>query len=226
MLKRVVLFAVLALLLSPASALADELDLVWVGGTWSWGGSPNPLTVSVTTVDPATFPATPWMVITFIPTAGSPIGGFMPTGSTLSFTTGGFLGGSGTTGDQWVWSATGSSLTLSSAFCGGVCLAGSFTTPITGQTDGFGSSIVGGFVGTFLSQALIDALGIPTTPNTPWTGAIHVDLNGNISTQDGGKGTQGSGDLNLTPVPEPGTLALFGTGLLSLAGAIRRKLAA
>jgi hypothetical protein len=32
-----------------------------------------------------------------------------------------------------------------------------------------------------------------------------------------------SGDTNLS-VPEPGTLSLFGTGLIGLAGAIRRKL--
>ena len=33
-----------------------------------------------------------------------------------------------------------------------------------------------------------------------------------------------SGNTNLAAVPEPGTLTLFGTGLVSLAGIIRRKL--
>jgi hypothetical protein len=30
--------------------------------------------------------------------------------------------------------------------------------------------------------------------------------------------------IGYSPVPEPGTITLFGTGLLSLAGMVRRKL--
>jgi len=33
----------------------------------------------------------------------------------------------------------------------------------------------------------------------------------------------GSGDIHLEPVPEPGTLALFGSGLIGMAGVLRRK---
>jgi hypothetical protein len=37
---------------------------------------------------------------------------------------------------------------------------------------------------------------------------------------------EGKTCISPTPVPEPGTLTLFGTGLISLAGLVRRKLAA
>jgi hypothetical protein len=36
-------------------------------------------------------------------------------------------------------------------------------------------------------------------------------------------GTLGSGNTIVSTVPEPGTFALFGTGLAALAGAVRRK---
>jgi hypothetical protein len=42
------------------------------------------------------------------------------------------------------------------------------------------------------------------------------------STQSGG--LNASGDARLTTTPEPGTLVMFGSGLLGLAGILRRKL--
>jgi hypothetical protein len=38
------------------------------------------------------------------------------------------------------------------------------------------------------------------------------------------QGPLSSGEVIGVPTPEPGTLALFGTGILGLAGLIRRKL--
>jgi hypothetical protein len=41
-----------------------------------------------------------------------------------------------------------------------------------------------------------------------------------------GSTTISSGDTNIAPVPEPGSLTLVGTGLFGLGGILRRKLKA
>jgi hypothetical protein len=43
---------------------------------------------------------------------------------------------------------------------------------------------------------------------------------------DRGTGAVTSVDISITPIPEPSSLALFGTGLIGIAGLIRRKLGA
>ena len=53
-----------------------------------------------------------------------------------------------------------------------------------------------------------------------WANQLAVVLDG--SSSDSG-GSVGAGDLDVLPVPEPGTLFLFGGGLLALGRALRRR---
>jgi hypothetical protein len=68
---------------------------------------------------------------------------------------------------------------------------------------------------TFVSPTLLALLGLPQLNNGVFTS---IDLDLSLRFQGAGV-TNGS----LVITPEPGTLALAGTGLLSLAGMIRRK---
>lgn len=201
--KRIALLALLALAL-PLAAFAGDIDFTNYHGTLAGSSAGLTLTGSVLT--------------------GADIGNgtcstAMPCG-TVSFTTGALISGD--------------------TVNGGTFAAGGTFTIIGNGTDGLPSGSI--FTGTFSEPVKWIAngiVGVDGTINYTLTGRISGMYNGSMvsgaTTQltfhTGSAGFQGSvglgsGDTSITPVPEPGTLGLLGTGMVGLAGVIRKKLKA
>lgn len=197
-LKRVILVALLAVVFVPL-ATAGDIDFLFAGGTWSWaGGVGSQLIANSNTV-----------LVN---------GNFLI--NAIAITSGGAIGGNGSVANPFTWGAGGG---ISISGCGGPCFSGTFTSAQLGFNGGGGMTFVGNFIVGTVDPLLLAFLGLPANV-TDFSGLMHMDINpAPVSFANGGQGFVGSGDIHLQPVPEPGTLAMFGSGLIGIAGVLRRK---
>ena len=85
---------------------------------------------------------------------------------------------------------------------------------VAGQPNSHIGTLAGQVVTNSLDPTLLALLGLPFQP-------VGTAVVLNIDLRVGTGGVIQSGSITL--VPEPGTLALFGTGIVGLAGLIRRR---
>jgi hypothetical protein len=204
--------------------MADSIDFNFQNGTLSY----TPSGVVTGTVTATTLGSGPELQV-----ARNGLINLGPYGilGTITFMTGAYVSGNGSSGSPFDWASGGSISVMAgpTAMVNGVSLmgdllfSGSFTGPQIATITEPNATFTADFVGGSVNPALLTALGFSTsigtvtgvmTENFVITSAAGAPITASLS----------SGDLTVSPTPEPGTLALLGSGLLGIAAIVRRKL--
>jgi PEP-CTERM motif len=200
--KRIVLMALLALAL-PLAAFANDVDFGNSGGTLA--GNTSGLTLSGSEL--------------------TQVNGFNGMGliqgslGSVAFTTGSLMSGNITTGGVF---GPGGSFVITSNGTGGLPDGVIFQGTFTGNTTWTPNGTVGvsGTINYTLSGAI---------SGTWYNGTKVSGGTAQLTVSTGPNGFQGSvslasGNTDISVTPEPGTLGLLGTGLVGLAGVVRKRL--
>jgi PEP-CTERM motif len=199
--KRILLMALLALALPVAAFANGSVDFTNGGGTLS--GTSDGLSLTGSTL----------IAVNGLNGMGMVTGNL----GTLTFSTGALTSGTLAAGGTF---ASGGSFVITGNGTNGipntVIFNGSFSGPVTwtaipSANGNFYYTLQGALTGTWWNGSTVSGAVVQLTITTgkhPFSGSINLS----------------SGDTNISTVPEPGTLGLMGTGLIGLAGVLRRKL--